>query len=464
MLPIPSAGRPAPGNGRPLGIHAKSAVRVYLEKSAAGTVSDPGLARRWRLQRGAAGFLADKGPKIDRYGEQVMAFKYRVAMCHRGTDGGPVTIKRSPDGTRATFLGVQTCGSVWHCPLCAPKVALKRRDELNLAMNRWMVDHGGSVGFVTCTIQHDTKTFGAGKLVPERDEIAEAMSYFKGTRAVRELLKRCGHVGSVRALEPTFGEINGWHLHSHDLAFVAADALIFDRSGRLVLWLSPLGRLVKLWARELIKRGLAGLTGNETPAERRSKLRHLLTHCLTVQGGGKAADYVAKFGKEPEGDRGQWGIASEMTRAHLKNGASVERGVPQRCGHASPWALLNDAVDGDARSEALFREYAEAMQGRRQLFWSRGLKALLKIGEQSDEEIAARPDPKCSEHVIEITPGVWTLILACDARFELLRAAATEGREGVLLLLAELERRTPTHYGGFTQSRAVFMVPHRRAA
>jgi hypothetical protein len=408
--------------------------------------------------------LSDKGPKIDRYGEQVMAFKYRVAMCHRGTDGGPVTVKRSPDGTRATFLGVQTCGSVWHCPLCAPKVALARRDELNRALAAWMVGHRGRVAFVTYTLRHDAGRFGAGQLAAERDQLAEALSYFKGTRAVRELLKSCGHVGTVRALEATFGEINGWHLHTHELAFVAASALTFARDGRLVLWASPLGRLVKLWARELIRRGLAGLTGNETPAERRVKLRHLLTHCLTVQGGGKAADYVAKFGKEPEGDRGQWGIASEMTRAHLKQGAGVERGVPQRCGHASPWALLNDASDGDVRSAVLFREFAEVMQGRRQLFWSRGLKVLLKIAEQSDDEAAARPDPKCSEYVIEITPGVWTLILACDARFELLRAAATGGRAGVLLLLAELERRTPTHRGGFTQSRAVFMVSHRKAA
>jgi hypothetical protein len=401
-------------------------------------------------------------PKLNRDGERVAAFRYRVAMCHRGTDGGPVVVKRSPDRTRATLLGVQTCGSVWHCPLCAPKVALERRDELNLAMNRWMIQHGGRVGFVTYTLQHDAHKFGAGQLDAELAALSEALSYFKGTRAVRELLKGCGHAGTVRALEATFGEINGWHLHTHELAFVHSSALLFDRGGRLVVWASPLARLRKLWARELIKRGLAGLTGNETPAERRGKLRDLLAHCLTVQGGGKAADYVAKFGKEPEGDRGQWGIASELTRSHLKRGQGGEAGVPQRCGHATPWALLNDAADGDARSAALFREFAETMQGRRQLYWSRGLKALLGIGELSDEQLAAKPDPKCSEHVIEITPGLWQLILACDARFELLRAAALDGREGVLLLLGELERRRPTHRGEFTETRAVYMV--RRAA
>lgn len=458
---MPPATAPARRGGPALGIHAKSAVSVYLAKAAAGTVGDPGLERRWRLQRVAAGLLADKVPKIGRDGHQVAAYRYRVAMCHRGTDGGPVQIKRSPDGTRATFRGVQTCGSVWHCPLCAPKVALERRDELNKAMNSWMLK-GGRVAFVTYTLRHDALTHGAGQLDEQLGALSEALSYFKGTRAVRELLKSCAHVGSVRALEATFGEINGWHLHTHELLFVQPAALVFDRHGRLVLWASPLGRLVKLWARELIKRGLAGLTGNETPGERRAKLRHLLTRCLTVQGGGKAADYVAKFGKEPENERGgQWGLASELTRAHLKRGQVVE-GVPQRCGHASPWALLNDAADGDARSAALFREFAETMQGRRQLFWSKGLKALLGIAELSDEELAARPDPKCTEHVIEVTPGLWQLVIACDARFELLRAAARDGREGVLRLLAELERRRPTHRGDFTETRAVYMT--RRAA
>jgi hypothetical protein len=388
-----------------------------------------------------------------------MAYKYRVAMCHRGTDGGPVVVKRSPDGSDAEFRGLQTCGSVWHCPLCAPKIAAHRRDELNLAMNRWMIQHGGRVGFVTYTLQHDAVKFGAGQLEAELAALSKALSYFKGTRAVRELLKGCGHAGTVRALEATFGEINGWHLHTHELAFVAAGALIFDRAGRLVVWASPLARLRNLWARELIKRGLAGLTGNETPAERRGKLRNLLAHCLTVQGGGKAADYVAKFGKEPEGERGQWGYASEMTRSHMKQGRGAEDGAPQRCGHASPWALLNDYVDGDERSGVLFREFAVTMQGRRQLYWSKGLKALLGVGEQSDEDLAAKPDPKCTEHVMEITPGLWQLVLACDARHEVLLAAASDGRAGVLALLAELERRRPTHQGDFTETRAVFMVP-----
>lgn len=453
----------------------------FLAKAAAGTVSDPGLARRWRLQRVAAGLLCDKAPKwvrgkvtpgvqagarpvLDGEGRYVQAFKYRVAMCHRGTDGGPVVVRRSPDRTRAAFTGLQTCGSVWHCPLCAPKVAIERRDELNRAMAAWMLDHQGVVAFVTYTIQHDAEKFGAGALAAERDALSKALSYFKGTRAVRELFKSCGHVGTVRGLEATFGEINGWHLHTHELAFVARSALVFDRDGRLVLWASPLGRLVKLWARELIRRDLAGLTGNETPVQRRAKLRHLLAHCLTVQGGGKAADYVAKFGKEPEGARGQWGIASEMTRAHMKQGAGAEPGVPQRCEHATPWALLNDAADGDARSGALFREFAEAMQGRRQLYWSRGLKALLGIVELDDDAIAARPEPQCTEHVLEIAPGLWSLVIACDARFELLRVAAEEGREGVGLFFVDLERRRATHRGEFTETRAVFMVPGRKAA
>ena len=36
----------------------------------------------------------------------------------------------TPDGRRAGFGGLVTCGSVWACPVCAAKVATKRAEDL----------------------------------------------------------------------------------------------------------------------------------------------------------------------------------------------------------------------------------------------------------------------------------------------------------------------------------------------
>lgn len=54
---------------------------------------------------------------------------------------------------RAFFQGVETCGSVWHCPVCAPKIAEKRRVEVGQAIERHFAD-GGMAIMVTLTIPH----------------------------------------------------------------------------------------------------------------------------------------------------------------------------------------------------------------------------------------------------------------------------------------------------------------------
>lgn len=441
------------GNARPLGIHAKStaAVRADEAKRAFGTVHDHGTERRWRLQRYAGRLLCDKVQRTNRAGEAVTGFRYRVPMCHRGTDGGAVVVRCSGDGERARFEGLQTCGSVWHCPICAPKVAATRRDEMNLAIARWLRGYKGEKGrvyFLTYTMQHEAETYGQGKLELAVSALAAALSRFKGTRAYRELMAEAKAKGLIRALEVTYGEMNGWHVHTHELLFAGPGLLHTgeSRTARLVEWKSFLYKLRRLWARELIKRGIAGIRPGDTDAQRFGRLRALLRHCFTVQNGSYAAEYVAKFGREPESERGKWGIASELTGAHLKRA--------QRCDHTTPWGLLNDAYDGDKRSGLLFREYALAFGGRRQLYWSNGLKSFFDVAEIADEEAARVEDMGCNEKVCEITPGRWSWVIAHEARFDVLRAAATGGKAAVDALIDALERAPPRYSAEFTEARA----------
>jgi hypothetical protein len=422
--------------------------------SVAGTVYDPGGARRWRMKRAAEGILCDKKPVIDRYGETRAHFQFRVAMCHRGTDGAPPAIKRSPDRMHARYAGLQSCGSVWHCPICAPKVAAGRRDEMNEAIAAHLKS-GGDVYLATYTLQHDAEKFGAGKLADELGALAKALSALKGSRAYRDLLGQVEALGTIRALEVTFGEMNGWHCHTHELIFAGRGQLELLRGIR------------DLWAAQLVKRDLAGLKPGDIGEERQQKLLALLERCFVVEPGDKAAQYVAKFGREPETERGAWGIASEMTRGHLKRGRSgaVDEGQPQRCGHVSPWGLLNDYVDGDARSGVLWREFAIAFQGRRQLFWSRDLrKHFFGIVERSDEELAAEPDKRCSEYVCSLPGGQWATVLEHNARHELLRVAAEGGADAVREFVEQLKLRgreglnaEDLASGHYDEGRSVFL-------
>ncbi len=402
------------------------------------------------MQRAAQGLLADKRPRIDRFGNEREHYVYRVAMCHRGTDGVAPEIRRSTDHERAEFYGVQTCGSVWNCPICAPKVANGRRDEMTLGMGRH-VEAGGMVYLETFTFQHTAEEGGAGCLKPQLDKLLGLMrEKLKSARIYKDTRKEAEVLGQIRALEITYGEANGWHPHVHELVFASRQAVAVNARGETIYRKSVLGRRRKLWARLLIEAGMAGLQLGDTGAELFGKLRNLLRRCYTVQIGAHAAEYIAKFGRESG-----WGIASEMTKGHTK--------TPRRCAHTTPWGLLADHLDGDKRAGWLFREYAEAFAGRRQLCWSPGLKKALGVNDVADEELAATPDTACTERVIQLTDDQWRLILSRNARYEALRAAASNGRFGVDVLLRELGEVRPTHGGDYTESGRVF-VPIRRSA
>jgi hypothetical protein len=429
-------------------MYAKSAAAPRTDaNSVAGTIHDPKQRQKWDLQRAAQGILRETKPKVDRFGNDRVAYVYRVAMCHRGTDGVAPEVRRSRDGERASFFGVQTCGSVWHCPICAPKIANGRRDEMAAAMST-QIENGGMVFLLTYTFQHGTEDGGAGCLKPQLDKLREAMREFKALRAYKAIMERAGSIGQVRALEVTYGEANGWHPHVHELCFAAKSAVVTRIIGRVAGFTdygrSILGRLRTLWARHLIKNGMAGLTNGDTGIQRFAKLRHLMTRCFTVQCGAFSAQYIAKFGREAGG----WGLSDELTKSHTK--------MARRVGHTTPWGLLMDHLEGDKRATWLFREYAEAFAGKRQLFWSRGLKKELGIAEVEDDDLAAAPDQRCDETVIRLTDDQWRVILSRNARYDVLRAAARDGKPGVLVLLRELAEAPSSFSDAYTENGRAF--------
>lgn len=451
-----------------LGIHAKSAVKPGAYRGAktaavwgspdikrGGGIHDEATRRRYLLQRKAQRILFDKYAKINRHGDEVAAFRHRVAMCNRGTDGGNVEIWTSPDRERADFKGVQTCGSVWHCPICSPKISNRRRDEINQALVSWLGPESWRgerhVYLATYTGQHSRETASRGQLDAITRRTAKALSSFKSSTAYKRIREAAGVDGVIRALEVTYGEMNGWHVHTHELIFAARGHL------------ATLSKIRKLWARTLISHDLAGLSEGDGAVVRFGKLRALLDHCFTVKPGTYAAEYVAKYGTEPEGERGRWGLGSELTRQHMKKGRASDDGRPQRCGHASPWALLNDALDGDELSEELFREFAIAFQGRRQLFWSPGLRKRLGIVDVEDQDIADNPDERCTIKAASVDSLDWRLVIAHEARFDLLRAAALGGPPGVESFLATLRGKRAPYSGEFASDGSAF-IPIRRAA
>lgn len=265
----------------------------------------------------------------------------RLSCCgmvgHAGCE--QVSLRRRADGS-AYLGGVMRCGSVWLCPECSPRIAAARCEELNAALAASRV-LGMPVAMVTFTVRHCLRDDLSALLVGLKGAVA-AFGQSKGWRGL-------GLTGCVTATELTHGK-NGWHPHMHRLVFGVPG----HTEAQL---LADLESLRSEWTRAGAKNGLE--TGHAA--------------AFDVQGASQAGAYVAKFG-----------AAEEITLTGQKVGKAG--------GSRSPWQLLADATEGDKRAGALWVAYARAFKGRRQLVWSRGLKALFGVNEVDDEQAAQEPE------------------------------------------------------------------------
>lgn len=264
----------------------------------------------------------------------------RVSHCRYVARQDQVQLMQEKASGKAHFTGLKTCGSVWWCPCCSPRIAAKRKLELDTLFSGARAE-GLAVVMLTLTARHDRKT----DLVPFLDGMKAAKKRLRERREWRAL----PIVGSVTATEVTHGA-SGWHPHHHEIILLKAsesEALEMVEGLRAV-WL----RCLEAY----------GMSGNK--------------HAFQVQGASAAGAYVAKFG-----------AAEEIALHGKKQG---------RDGSRTPWQLLEDAEEKDEfgrlvdpQAAILWGQYAMAFKGRRQLVWSRGLKKRFGIDEVSDEAAAS---------------------------------------------------------------------------
>jgi len=314
----------------------------------------------------------------------------RTAKCLRiRAHDCDVQVWKSKEHGTASYGGLQTCGSVWTCPVCAAKIAERRRVELLDAMELHKAQ-GGAVYLLTLTTPHQR-----GDVLSELlDQQGKALQSFLRDRKVKEVFKEMGHIGRVRALEVTHGRKsarnNGWHPHFHILQFCYQKGNETDRKD----WAA---RLYVRWAFYCEKAGLG------IPS---------YAHGIKLDDGTKASDYVTK-----------WGLEDEMTKGHTKKA---------KAGGETPFDLLRAymADPTDKQAAALFREFVQVTKGKRQLSWSNGLKARFFVDEKTDEELAAEKDDRAVLLGL-LTVDQWRDVLKVDGRGVLLDIAAKGGWHNV---------------------------------
>lgn len=316
----------------------------------------------------------------------------RTAKCLRirQSKSNSIGVFRSTQYKRAHYGGLQTCSSVWACPVCSAKISERRRAELQTLIASHEAA-GGVVLLVTRTVPHERKD----DLDELLDQISKAEAGYKSHRDYKTLMRACGLVGTVRAVEVTHGHANGWHPHVHELVFLSMPVNLADLEDDLS----------RLWQGAALRAGL------DLPSR---------AHGLTVQDGSKAAKYASK-----------WGLESELTQWHRKHGKIESR---------TPFDLLRAVMtDDDAWAAQLFRVYVDAFHGRHQLQFSRGLKHRYQIEDVSDEALVLRQD----EDAIllgNLDLEQWKIVCKTNQRGALLEVAAVWGWEGVVVLLDGLQR------------------------
>ncbi|MDN5513442.1 MAG: protein rep, partial [Acinetobacter sp.] len=263
----------------------------------------------------------------------------------------PVGVQFDASKGVAKYHNLQYCGSVWVCPDCSYKISQERKKELAEAM-KGCRDKGLHVAMLTLTVPHylgdDLKTL--------LKKMSKAKHSLWTNRNSREYFAdQFPMVGHITATEVKYSDNNGFHPHFHilcilDKQYAAEDLQIIE------------SELYELWAEKCVKSGLG-----------KPNRRNGLDLKMGSNNEDVLADYISK-----------WGMAEEMTQAHLKVGKKNMQSLTM-------WEVLELAqIEASTKDKYsyIFKTYASAFKGRRQLFWSKGLKELLKIEVKDDEEIA----------------------------------------------------------------------------
>ena len=167
--------------------------------------------------------LADRARALiaETCGDMPEADKLRSCGVHVRAGIEDVAIERHPNGY-VYATGLQSCGSVWACPICSFKIRMKTKPSSWPRRSLRTRANGGTVMLLTLTTQHSF-----GETLDELwTQTQDTWSYITGHSRYRRLKLRLG-LGFCRTMEVMFG-LNGWHPHLHVVLFSDTPVDQFD--------------------------------------------------------------------------------------------------------------------------------------------------------------------------------------------------------------------------------------------
>ncbi|MEM9615509.1 MAG: protein rep [Actinomycetota bacterium] len=277
------------------------------------------------------------------------------------------TLQRNNYG-RVSWTGIETCGSVWACPICAAKVRAARGEEVRYYMEHHL-DQGGYVTLITLTTSHSW----SDALTDVYDDVQKAWAKMTSGRAWQRFKDKYEILGPIVATEVTCG-VHGWHPHLH--------VLLFHRK--------PMGR-------------------QGTDTDMAAELAHRWTYMVDKHTDREA---LGRIGCDVMPISGEAGIAGYLNKIHLE----VTRGDLKqgRYGSRSAWQIGADAAaTGEAQDIARWAEYVRATRGRKMMRISAELVAWYGkplTADCSDEALAALAQD--GPAVLHFTGELYDLLLS----------------------------------------------------
>lgn len=374
-------------------LSASDSERFPAAPSSAGLGHDTKSATPPPAGHGRAGAQQARRARYDLRDSLNISSPYeRMRKCGRCRIDEAVTAVRRADGS-VSLAGLARCGSVWACPVCAPAMLAERGEELG-RLGTWALAEGYHVAMLSLTVRHAW----SDSIDDTLEGVARSYSRLCSGAPWERFCERVGLVGSVRAMELTHAWANGWHPHIHALVIVRDEVPLPEGvhgprvSGIDALFGAGWDWLAERWSTVVTRQ----LGDPHTPTLEHGCVLTVAEHC----------DYIAKMGLDMR----------EVSGSTEKHAAE---------GHRTPWEIGRDAAKGgDASDWMLWRSYERATHGRRQLVWSRGLRALCGAEEQTERALLERAEERGEGiEVARLGASDWAWVLARRAVCELLDAA-----------------------------------------
>ncbi len=293
-----------------------------------------------------------------------------------------IDLFKSPEALRAYYATLQTCGSVWTCPVCAQKISEHRKEEIITLVEKAQAA-GKYIYMFTWTLPH-YRHESCRTVLDRFNKTTRQMKHQKELKKSplfkpwSTLLKKYKNDGYIVNKEVLYGQ-NGWHVHSHGL-------FIFDE--KIKDQLQARENFFEAWLKACdLNFKIADAPGHVLKAfvKRSFSLDKLSGDAKKIY-----SEYLTKSGiVKKEKQIKDWGLEHEMTKGHLKKSEYQS---------LTPFGMLDKIRELNTHSKQSiflkkrFFEYTQAFSGVSFIRWSKGLRQQYEIHWKTDQEIVENKD------------------------------------------------------------------------